>query len=148
MLVILEETVQQLEVNLHKYYDIKLNKGYSETDIEEFKQWVNKKLGAKVPLQEYIDSLQLVNGVNYDGLYFYGVSPSNTNLDIIFNNSAWYDAEEHQNYLFYAHDDLSWYLWNNDSREYQIIDKPGGEIIEIFESFNEMMEEALKTALY
>lgn len=144
----LEETIQQLEVDLNKYYNIKVNKGCSEASVEEFKQWVSKKLGEQVPLQDYIDSLQLVNGVNYDGLYFYGINPSDANLDIIFNNSAWYDVEEHQNYLFYAHDDISWYLWNNESHEYQIIDKPGGEIIEVFESFNEMMEEALKTALY
>ncbi len=68
-------------------------------------------------------------------------------MDIIENNEIWHDVIEHQKYLFFGDDDISWYVWDSEANEFQLLYKPSGEIMETFESCDAMIIEALEKVL-
>lgn len=139
--------IQKLEKDLQEFYQLDINKNTDDINIPDFKEWVLKLFGEKAPVKEYTNFITNVNGVNYNALYLYGIKPTDYRLDIMYNNDAWHEIEIQKKYLFFGHDDLSWYVWNKESEEFQLIDKPGGEIIEVYKNLNDLMEEALCTAL-
>ncbi|EFS01142.1 conserved hypothetical protein [Listeria seeligeri FSL N1-067] len=44
-------------------------------------------------------------------------------------------------------DEISFYVWNSEEESFQILDKPGGDVMEEYENLTEMFEEALKIAM-
>lgn len=103
--------------------------------------------GKDIPIESYSQFLNKVNSLQHNGLFLYGVNTQNDNLDIIEKNKIWHDVIEYQKYLFFGDDDTSWYIWDSEVNEFQLLDKPSGEIMEIFESCNAMLIEALQTAM-
>lgn len=119
----------------------------SVSEIEKFKKWAVEQFGEEVPWEKYVPFLEEVNSIEFNGIFLYGIDPDDSNLDIIENNEIWHDVEENKKYLFLGDGDISWYVWDSEIDEFQELDKPSGEVMEIFESCNAMLIEALQTAI-
>ncbi|WP_271005175.1 YrhA family protein [Listeria seeligeri] len=85
--------------------------------------------------------------MEFNGIYLYGIDPDDNYLDIIENNEIWHEVEENKKYLFLGDGNISWYVWDSEIDEFQVLDKPSGEVMETFESCNTMLIEALQTAI-
>ncbi|MBC1425059.1 hypothetical protein HCI96_12880 [Listeria seeligeri] len=116
-------------------------------ELEILKNWATDLFGNDVSIEVYSQFLNNVNSLQHNGIFLYGVNTQNANLDIIENNKIWHDMTEHKKYLFFGDDDISWYVWDSVVNEFQLVDKPSGEIMETFESCNSMIIEALEKVL-
>lgn len=76
---------------------------------EEIKEKYNKELSTT-----YIQILQLTNGINFNGVFLYGMD-ENPSMDIVKCNEDWYSFDDFQDYFFYADSDL--YLFVQDKTE-------------------------------
>ncbi|MBF2458546.1 YrhA family protein [Listeria seeligeri] len=92
--------IQQLEKDLQEFYQLDINKNTDDINIPDFKEWVLKLFGEKAPVKEYTNFITNVNGVNYNGLYLYGIKPTDYSLDIMYNNDAWHEIEIQKNICF------------------------------------------------
>ncbi|MED2324762.1 YrhA family protein, partial [Bacillus thuringiensis] len=103
---------------------------------------------------EYEEFLRIVNGFEFDGLIIYGVDPSlleterdETVYGLLENNKIWYENEWQQEYLFLGDSDIAWFCKNISEGTYLELDKPSGTVMETYNDFNTMLEEALKPTL-
>lgn len=102
----------------------------SEQNIFWLKDEVNEKYG-KLLSNIYIQILQLTNGINFNGVFLYGMD-ENPSMDIVKCNEDWKRLDGFQNYFFYADSDL--YLFVQDKTEtYSIRTRDDFETI-IFET--------------
>jgi hypothetical protein len=51
------------------------------------------------------------------------------------------------NYLFFGDSNISWYCLDIDNNVFLELDKPSGDIVEEYNSFQEMINEAIKSVL-
>jgi hypothetical protein len=121
------------------------NEKTNDTEINHFKEWILKYY--KNGFSEYIDFVKTINGLNYNGLFLYSLNKKNEYNIYKSNEEWWYDDEENKEYIFFGDDDISWYCKNKNDGKYYILDKPGGNIINEYETFNEIIIKALKISL-
>ncbi|MBC1484515.1 hypothetical protein HCJ58_14980 [Listeria sp. FSL L7-1509] len=142
----LKDTISKLKQVMLEF-DRAIPSQASVSEIEKFKKWAVEQFGEEVPWEKYVPFLEEVNSIEFNGIFLYGIDPDDSNLDIIENNEIWHDVEENKKYLFLGDGDISWYVWDSEIDEFQELDKPSGEVMEIFESCNAMLIEALQTAI-
>ncbi|WP_088816378.1 MULTISPECIES: YrhA family protein [Listeria] len=121
--------------------------GATLREIELFKKWALNNFGESVPWKDYVPFLQEVNSLQFNGVFLYGIGNVQENLDLVENNKIWHDVEEQKKYLFFGDGDISWYVWDCELDEFQQLDKPSGEVYEIYDSLDEMLIEALEVTL-
>ena len=115
----------------------------SSKDIAFFTDWISQHLPIdECKLREYIDFSSVANAFNFNGLFIYGIIKED-NHNVFDMNEIWWDNEQQRNYLFFGHDDLSWYCVDTLTGSYCILDKPSGSIEEIYATFDEMLEQVL-----
>lgn len=119
----------------------------SDENIQAIKEWSSRKIRENLWISEYENLLKKVNGLEFNGLVIYNAQPDDENNGFIGANEIWRDNEWDSNYLFFGDSSISWYCLDIDNYVFLELDKPSGEIVEEYNSFEEMIIEALKSVL-
>ncbi|MET7019244.1 YrhA family protein [Bacillus mycoides] len=138
---------------IEKSFNDKLNTPATDTEIQRLREHAKEKINIDLP-REYVEFLKTVNGLDFNGLVLYGVDSSllETEKDeqicgFIETNEIWYENEFQKEYLFFGDSNIAWFCKNLSDSTYLELDKPSGTVMNTYNDFNTMLEEALKTAL-
>ncbi|MBJ8079698.1 SMI1/KNR4 family protein [Bacillus cereus group sp. N14] len=136
-----------------KSVNFNLNTSAKDTEVHRLRKHVKEKFNVDLP-SEYEEFLKTVNGLDFNGLVLYGVDSYllDTERDesicgLIETNEVWYENEFQKEYLFLGDSDIAWFCKKLSEGTYLELDKPSGTVMETYNDFNTMLEEALKTAL-
>lgn len=130
-----------------------LNFGCSTALLQVFQKEVTKRFNYELP-KEYIEFLNIINGIEYNGLVLYGVDDLITNVKnnqnvpgYIATNEIWYENENQKAYMFFGDGNISWYCYDIEKGIYVELDKPSGELEREFLNFYDMIDSALTNYL-
>ncbi len=131
----------------------KLNNPALKEQIDILRKTVKNKFNNDLP-DQYISFLKTVNGLEYNGLIFYGVDSSlfevQSNQRVygyVDTNEIWYENEHQKQYMFFGESNISWYCFDLLNGVYVELDKPSGTLMHTFSDFNCMLEKALEDSL-
>ena len=96
-------------------------------------------------ISEIISFSRAANGLNFNGLFVYSLTPDIEN-NIYESNSEWWNNEHQRKYLFLADDSISWYCVDTKEAAFLVLDKPSGERINKCKTFDELILIALDIA--
>jgi hypothetical protein len=120
--------------------------GCTNDDIKVFQAWLEANFNVNNELfSEYIEFVSIANCLSFNGLHIYGITQGDK-LSIYYMNEVWEEIEEGK-YLYFGHDDISFYGFDLSTGEYHILDLPSGTHIDSYTSFDDMIDEALRIAL-
>lgn len=119
----------------------------SDKNIQLIKDWVSKNVRENIWISEYEKLLKIANGLEFNGLVIYNAQSDDENNGFIGANEIWRDNEWDSDYLFFGDSSISWYCFNIDKCVFLELDKPSGEIMEEYKSFEDMINEAIKSVL-
>lgn len=147
-----KDTLLEVEKTM-KSFNLKLNKPAKDTEVQRLRERVKEKFNVDLP-REYEEFLKTVNGLDFDGLVLYGVDYSLLEAKkdehicgFIDTNEIWYENEFQKEYLFLGDSNIAWFCKNISEGTYLELDKPSGTVMETYNDFNTMLEEALKITL-
>ena len=99
---------------------------------------------------EYLNFLRIHNGLNWNGLFIYGTE-SNSAFDVnglVYENEGLrIDDDRFNNIIVFADDDMSYYVYQISSKEYQVLDKIPLDIMNKFSGFDDLLSEAFQSRL-
>lgn len=146
------EKLEEVEKVLSKF-NYKLDAPANKKEIQIFTDEVKKKFGFDLP-EEYIDLLKVINGYEFNGFIIYGVDerllekkPDEHINGFIELSEIWYENEHQKQYIFIGEDNISWYVYDFVSKKYVIVDKPGGDEMEYFDRFDEIIAKLLTDSI-
>lgn len=119
----------------------------SDKNIQIIKEWIARNVSGNVSIRKYEDLLKKVNGLEFNGLVIYNANPDDENNSFIGANEIWQESEWESNYLFFGDSNISWYCLDIDNNVFLELDKPSGDIVEEYNNFQEMINEAIKSVL-
>jgi hypothetical protein len=119
----------------------------NDKNIQAIKEWTSRNIRENLWISEYENLLKIVNGLEFNGLVIYNAQPDDENNGFIGANEIWRDNECDSNYLFFGDSSISWYCLDIDDYVFLELDKPSGDIMEEYNSLEEMINEALKSLL-
>lgn len=119
----------------------------SDKNIQLIKEWVSKNVRENLWISEYEKLLKIVNGLEFNGLVIYNAKSDDETNGFIEENEIWRDNEWDSDYLFFGDSSISWYCFDIDNCVFLELDKPSGDIVEEYESFRDMINEAIKSVL-
>ncbi|MDQ0269192.1 YrhA family protein [Cytobacillus purgationiresistens] len=119
----------------------------SNENIQTIKEWISRNISENPWISEYENFLKKVNGLEFNGLVIYNAKHDDKNNGFIGANEIWRDNEWDSNYLFFGDSNISWYCLDIDNYVFLELDKPSGDIVEEHNSFEEMINEAMKSVL-
>lgn len=145
---------QLLEIRkVEEKYGDSLNAPASKEQIESLKKSANEKFGHVLP-EQYINFLQNVNGIDFNGFVIYGVDSFFTEDEdnelipgYIDTNEIWYENDYQKQYMFFGDSNSSWYCLDITKKIYVELDKPSGTLMHKFKDFDSMLEKALNDSL-
>ena len=73
----------------------------NEEEINNFKIWFSKY--SKININEYIDFVKYLNGLNFNGLFLYSLD-KNCEYNIFDSNETWWENDEQKEYVFFGDD--------------------------------------------
>ena len=108
-------------------------KSLSENEINEVKIFIE---------QEYSRFLTKVNGLDFNGSVLYGLkTDDNCSAEV-------YDFfEENKRFVFIGENNISWFVYNPNNDEYLELDMPSAEVVEKFNSLDDLLESFLLDAI-
>ncbi len=120
----------------------------TEADLVRLSARALAELPIKVP-QEYKEFLRIVDGLNFNGLFIY----SSHNTDdyehgFVETNLLWRSYEVNEDSLLFADSDINLYAYNLVEKRYELQDRPSGDVYDSFNTFDEMITEALRLSLH
>lgn len=119
----------------------------SYESIQTIKEWILRNISENLWISEYEDLLKKVNGLEFNGLVIYNAKPEDENNGFIGANEIWRDNEWDSDYLFFGDSSISWYCLDIDNYVFLELDKPSGDVVDEYSSFEEMINEAMKSVL-
>ncbi|MFK3961890.1 YrhA family protein [Pseudalkalibacillus hwajinpoensis] len=119
----------------------------NDKNINEIRKWISSNSSENSGVFEYEAFLKKVNGLEFNGLVIYNANQYDKNNGFIEANEIWQENEWEGNYLFFGDSNTSWYCLDIDKHTFLELDKPSGDIVEEYSSFEEMITEALKSVL-
>lgn len=141
------ELIEKIK-EIQKEYDENINDGVSDKDTEKFIT-EGKNRGIELP-EQYINFLKLANGVEANGHLIYGMDeniigyPLEQNEIGFFDyNEIWSENDNMKKYVFFGDADISWFVYDKESRMYCELDKPSGRLAKNYDSCNEMLSDIL-----
>ncbi|EMY5507501.1 YrhA family protein [Bacillus wiedmannii] len=136
-----------------KSVNYRLNTPATDTEVQRLREQAKEKFNVDLT-SEYEEFLKTVNGLDFDGLVLYGVDSYllDTERDesicgLIETNEIWYENEFQKEYLFLGDSNIAWFCKNLSDGTYLELDKPSGTVMNTYNDFNTMLEEALKITL-
>jgi hypothetical protein len=121
-------------------------------DIRTLTDQARLLLGAKLP-QGYLDFLASSDGLDYDGLVIYDSvsSPEQRTQGFwqgfVSANLSWRDNPANRELLIFGDSDMDLYVQHINSGTFRRIDKIAHDRVEVFPSFEAMLEAALRTRM-
>lgn len=144
----LQEIVQEKNI-----YDEKINIGASEEEIQRFIEEIKLELKVDLP-SDYVKILEVVNGIEFNGFILYGIDQqiltkkqNQTINGLIEYNKIWYENEWQNKYIFLGESNISWYVYDLESKKYLELDNPSGRENEVFNTVECLVERILSEAL-
>ncbi|RXZ01517.1 YrhA family protein [Fictibacillus sp. S7] len=139
---------------IEKKYGSSLREPASDTEIRKMNDNIHQRLGNITITQSYIEFLQKVNGLDFNGLVIYGIDEDFLDNEIdeelhgfIETNEIWYENDWQKKYIFYGDSDTAWYCFDLKEQLYVELDKPSGTLIQSYDSFDSMLSDAIETVL-
>lgn len=136
-----------------KEYGDDLNAGASKEDIKKLAEEAKEQLNKDLP-QEYLNAIETVNGIEYNGFILYGTDEYLSEqeyeqpiIGLIDSNQVWYENEDQKKYLFLGESSISWYVYENETNKFIELDNPSGRELYTYNSFDEMFNKMLKDSL-
>lgn len=97
--------------------------------------------------QEYSRFLTKVNGLDFNGSVLYGLktddSCSAEVYDFFDYNNILHEVEENKRFVFIGENNISWFVYNPSNDEYLELDMPSAEVVEKFNSLDDLLESFL-----
>ena len=118
----------------------------NKSDFLYFDEWVQKNFMQVLNLSDYLELLNITNGLNFDGLFIYSIDVKDEN-NIFDANEIFWEVEDQKKYLFFGDDSISWFCLDIKNRRYYVLDKPSGSIIEVLSTFSELIDRALDSVV-
>lgn len=140
----IKEKILEIAKILEKYGQTILDTA-SDEEIEIFQKWVVNKYG-EIDTNEYIYLVKLANGIDFNGLAIYSIK-NQLKESIYVSNDIWHENNNLKNYLFYADSDITWYCFDVKNKIFCELDKPSGEVIQTYETFNDMINVAFDSVM-
>ncbi|GAB2024404.1 YrhA family protein [Lactovum odontotermitis] len=122
-------------------------------NIDEVVAFAANKFHLCIP-KEFTEFWKVQNGLEYDGNVFYqadielfdDIDPldMDTNNAIIASNIIWHENADFADYTFLGDGNIDWCVYDRRDKKYKILDKPSGEIIETFDTFDEFFSTYLE----
>lgn len=141
----LEQNLQLIIEKMGKYGFL-LNNGVDSNDVLLFNNAVSEKFQYSLP-SEYLDFLMIMNGFDFNGAIIYGVdielvnvNPNHEISGFMSYNETWYENEWLRQYIFFGEGEMNWYVFNLSNNQFQLLDKPSGSLIEVFSTFNALID--------
>ena len=138
---------------IEKSFNDKLNTTATDSEVQKLRERMKESFSIDLP-SEYEEFLKTVNGLDFNGLVLYGVDSYllDTERDesicgLIETNEIWYENEFQKGYLFFGDSNIAWFCKNLSDGTYLELDKPSGTVMNTYNDFNTMLEEALKITL-
>lgn len=145
-----KEKLEKIKIKFEKDYGDSFNNSATDNEISKLKNSFLKKFGLELPTQ-YLEFLKYMNGIEFDGFIIFSIDKdiidNNTNQQVegIINfNEILYENEFNKDYIFLADSDISWYVYNIKNKNFNILDKPSGELIETYNDFYSMLDNVLE----
>ncbi len=136
-----------------KRYGQNINCGISEEEAGAFIKAVKDEFGIALP-EEYLKILRTINGIEFNGFILYGVDepllkevPYQHVNGLIDCNQVWYENEWQKQYIFLGEGNISWYVYDLETKKYYELDNPSGESMEEFDDFEQMFDKMLEDSL-
>ena len=143
------ELLEKIEIIVSGYGE-KLN---SPIDLDKIKS-LNKNETNEVKIfieQEYSRFLTKVNGLDFNGSVLYGLKTDDTCSAEIYDffeyNKIWHEVEENKLFIFIGENNISWFVYNPNNYEYLELDMPSAEVVEKFNSLDDLLESFLSDAI-
>lgn len=116
----------------------------NDSDEKTFKQWIKKNFPeSQNDFSDYIAFSRISDGLIFDGLRIFSIN-HNARFSLYDENETLWELEHQRQYLFFGDDSISWFCMDLLSNDYLIIDKPGGQIMGDFKTFDDLIFRALK----
>ncbi|MEC3464827.1 YrhA family protein [Bacillus thuringiensis] len=138
---------------IEKSFNDNLNTPATDSEVQKLRERMKESFNVDLP-SEYEEFLKTVNGLDFNGLVLYGVDSYllDTERDesicgLIETNEIWYENEFQKEYLFLGDSNIAWFCKNLSDGTYLELDKPSGTVMNTYNDFNTMLEEALKITL-
>ena len=145
-----KEKLEKIKMKFEKDYGDSFNNSATDNEISKLKNSFFKKFGLELPTQ-YLEFLKYMNGIEFDGFIIFSIDKdiidNNTNQQVegIINfNEILYENEFNKDYIFLADSDISWYVYNIKDKNFNILDKPSGELMETYNDFYSMLDNILE----
>ncbi|KAF0817662.1 MULTISPECIES: YrhA family protein [unclassified Cytobacillus] len=139
---------------IEEKYGSSLRNPVTDVEISKLQLDIQEKLGKLELPKSYVDFLKTANGLDFNGLVIYGVD---VNLlddhegeelqGFVETNKIWHENDWQKQYIFFGDSDTAWYCLDLKKEIYHALDKPSGTLIQAYDSFDSMFNEALQTAL-
>lgn len=101
--------------------------------------------------QEYSRFLTKVNGLDFNGSVLYGLktddSCSAEVYDFFDYNNILHEVEENKRFVFIGENNISWFVYNPSNDEYLELDMPSEEVVEKFNSLDDLLESFLSDTI-
>lgn len=131
-----------------KVFGKKMRPSAAEADLARLSSRSLAELSMDIP-QEYKDFLRVMDGLNFDGLFIYSThSTDEYQHGFVEMNLIWRSYEVNEDSLLFADSDINLYAYNLVEKRYELQDRPCGDAYETFETFDEMITEALRLCLH
>ncbi|MFQ7478271.1 MAG: YrhA family protein, partial [Streptococcus sp.] len=62
-------------------------------------------------------------------------------------NNIWHEVEENKRFVFIGEKNISWFVYNPSNDEYLELDTPSAEVVEKFNSLDDLLESFLSDAI-
>lgn len=139
---------------MEEKYGSTLREPATENEVIKLNHDANQKFENIVLPKSYIEFLNIVNGLDFNGLVIYGVDKDFLEKEVeedihgfIETNELWYENEWQKQYLFFGDSDTAWYCYDRKNSVFVERDKPSGTLMQSFENFDSMLSNALETIL-
>ena len=103
-----KDTLIEIE-KVEEKYGSSLRKPASEIDIIKMSNNIHRRLGNIVLPGSYIELLEKINGLDFNGLVIYGVDEVDDEIQgFIETNEIWYENDWQKQYIFFGDSDTAW----------------------------------------
>ena len=100
----------------------------------------------KKEFPEYVEFVKIINGFKFNELYVYSLDRK-SKYNIFGLNEILCGDNELSDYIFFGDNRISLFCFSKNKGRYCILNKENGIIMQEYETFDEIIIEALKTAL-
>lgn len=148
-----KEKISEIK-KIEESYGDSLRRPATNNEIQKMQEAIHVQFGDFSLPNHYVDFLKNLNGLDFNGLVIYGVDElfldNKMEEDIhgfLELNEIWHENEWQKQFLFFGDSDTAWYCYDLKKKIFVELDKPSGTVMDSFDNFQVMLEEALSTRL-